>query len=164
MTARLDVAIRAIAPAFTVIAPARTWGMTTQEQTEYARARNLPMSTRTGPHRIHQNVWGRSIECDALGDLWKEAPDDLYTLTKSPEQGPGIPAYAEIEWESGVPVSINGVAMPLTDLLDSLETIAGAHGVGRVDDRLTRRGVARGVRNAGRRRACTPAIARSKVS
>ena len=134
---RLDVAIRAIAPAFTVIAPALTWTMSVQEQTEYARARNLPLSSRTGPYRVHQNVWGRAIECDALGDLWKEAPDDLFTLTKPPEHGPGIPAYAEIEWEAGVPVSINGVAMPLTDLLDSLETIAGAHGVGRVDDRLT---------------------------
>jgi len=73
------------------------------------------------------------VECGALEDPWNEPPEDIYTLTKSPAQAPDAGAYVEIEWERGVPVSVNGVAMPLTELIDSLETIAGVHGVGRID-------------------------------
>ncbi len=54
-------------------------------------------------------------------------------LTKSPAECPDTPAYVEIEFEAGVPTKVNGVAMPLTELISTLETIAGAHGVGRID-------------------------------
>ena len=60
-------------------------------------------------------------------------PEDIYTLTKAPTAAPDVPAYVEVEFEHGVPTKVNGVAMPLTELINSLETIAGAHGVGRID-------------------------------
>ena len=62
-----------------------------------------------------------------------EPPAAIYTLTKAPEECPAEPAYVEIAFERGVPVAVNGVAMPLLDLIASLGTIAGAHGVGRID-------------------------------
>ena len=64
---------------------------------------------------------------------WGEPPEELYTLTKSGSECPNEPAYVELSFERGVPVAINGVAMPLVDLIASLTTIAGAHGVGRLD-------------------------------
>ena len=131
---RLDVSARALNPAITVIAPARVWGMTRPDEIEYARARNIPVpATIESPYSTDANLWGRSIECGVLEDPWAEPPEDVYTLTRAPADCPDLPAYVEIEFEAGVPVGINGVAMPLVELVASLETIAGAHGVGRID-------------------------------
>jgi len=131
---RIDVSARAIDPRIEVIAPARVWGMSRPEEIEYARVRNVPVpTTKSSPYSTDENLWGRSIECGILEDPWNEPPEDIYSLTKSPAEAPDAPAYVEIEWEKGVPVAVNGVAMPLTELISSLETIAGVHGVGRID-------------------------------
>src|SRR5206468_2843286 len=79
------------------------------------------------------NLWGRSIECGVLEDPWREPPEEIYTVTKSPAECPDEAAYVEIAFERGVPTAINGVQMPLVDLIASLGTIVGAHGVGRID-------------------------------
>jgi len=131
---RLDVSARAIEPDIAVIAPAREWGMTRPEEIEYARERGIPVpATVESPYSTDANLWGRSIECGVLEDPGAEPPEEVYTLTKSPADCPAMPAYVEVEFAAGVPVAINGVAMPLVELISSLETIAGAHGVGRVD-------------------------------
>ena len=131
---RLDVSARALNPRISVIAPAREWGMTRPDEIEYARARGIPVpATVESPYSTDANLWGRSIECGVLEDPWQEPPDEIYTLTKSPTECPDEPAYLEIEFEGGVPVKVNGVPMPLVELIGSVETIAGAHGVGRVD-------------------------------
>ncbi len=131
---RMDVSARALEPSIKVIAPAREWGLTRPEEIEYARKRNIPVPvTVNSPYSTDTNLWGRSIECGVLEDPWKEPPDDIYSLTKSPADCPNTPAYVEIEFERGVPVKVNGVAMSLVELISSLETIAGAHGIGRID-------------------------------
>jgi argininosuccinate synthase len=131
---RIDVSARAIDPEIGVIAPAREWGMTRPAEIAYARARNVSVPTTiASPYSTDQNLWGRSIECGVLEDPWNEPPDDIYTLTKAPADAPAAPAYVEIEWRDGVPTSVNGVEMPLVELISSLETIAGVHGVGRID-------------------------------
>ncbi len=131
---RIDVSARAIDPAITVIAPAREWGMTRPEEIAYARVRNVSVPTTvTSPYSTDQNLWGRSIECGVLEDPWTEPPDDIYRLTKAPADAPAAPAYVEVEWQDGVPTAVNGIEMPLVELIDSLETIAGVHGVGRID-------------------------------
>ena len=131
---RIDVSARALEPQVKVIAPARIWGLTRPEEIQYAKERNIPVpATVDSPYSTDTNLWGRSIECGCLEDPWCEPPDDIYLLTKSPAEAPDTPAYVEIEFEKGVPVKINGVAMGLVELITSLETIAGAHGVGRLD-------------------------------
>ena len=131
---RIDVSARAVDPTIQVIAPARVWGMSRPEEIEYARLRSVPVpTTKASPYSTDENLWGRSIECGVLEDPWNEPPDEIYTLTKSPADAPDAPAYVEIEWEKGVPTAVNGVVMPLTELIGSLETIAGVHGVGRID-------------------------------
>ena len=131
---RMDVSARALNPAIQVVAPAREWGMTRPDEMEYAKAHGIPVPTSVeSPYSTDANLWGRSIECGVLEDPWTEPPEDIYTLTKAPTAAPDVPAYVEVEFEHGVPTKINGVAMPLTELINSLETIAGAHGVGRID-------------------------------
>ena len=134
---RISIAARALNPKIKVIAPALEWGlagMTRPETLEYARAHGIDIPAHLdGPYRIDTNLWGRSIECGVLEDPWTEPPDDIYTLTKSPTGCPDEPAYVELTFDAGVPTAINGVAMPLVELIGSLGVIAGAHGVGRVD-------------------------------
>src|SRR5262245_57697773 len=131
---RLDVTTRALNPKLKVIAPARDWGMTRPEEIEYARKRNVPVpATVDSPYSTDTNLWGKSIECGVLEDPWQEPPEEIYTMTKSPAECPDEPAYVEISFERGAPTGINGVSMPPLDLIASLGTIAGAHGVGRID-------------------------------
>src|SRR5687768_8149643 len=67
-------------------------------------------------------------------NLLGRVADGKYVLTKSPETAPDAAAYVEIAFDGGVPVSINDVALPLLELIESLSVIAGQHGVGRVED------------------------------
>ena len=131
---RMDVSARALDPSICVVAPAREWGMTRPDEIEYARMHGIQVSTTVeSPYSTDSNLWGRSIECGVLEDPWTEPPEDIYALTKSPTECPEVPAYVEVDFEVGVPTKVNGVAMPLTELVNSLDTIAGAHGVGRID-------------------------------
>ena len=131
---RIDASARALDPRITVLAPGREWGMSRPDKVEYARARSIPIpAIAPGPYSTDENLWGRSIACGVLEDPWTEPPADIYTLTKPPAEGPDAAAYVEIDWQAGVPTAINGVAMGLVELIDSLETIAGVHAVGRTD-------------------------------
>ena len=131
---RMDVSARALNPAIKVVAPARVWGLTRPDELKYAKEHGIPVPASVeNPYSTDSNLWGRSIECGVLEDPWTEPPDDIYTLTKSPAEAPDVPAYVEVDFELGVPIKINGVAMPLIELINSVETIAGAHGIGRID-------------------------------
>jgi argininosuccinate synthase len=85
---------------------------------------------------VDANIWGRTVTYlggEGAVTEWSEPPEDLFALTRSSGDAPGTPAFVEIEFDRGTPVKINGVPMPVVELIQSLETIAGAHGVGRID-------------------------------
>jgi argininosuccinate synthase len=129
----LEVSVRTLGPSLRVIAPARCWAMTRADEIEYARAHNITVSeTVENRHATDANLWGRSVSFGVLEDTCVEPVEDVYTLTRSPEECPDEPAFIDIEFDSGIPVRANGVEMPLLELIESLETIAGAHGVGRM--------------------------------
>jgi argininosuccinate synthase len=131
---RLDVALRALAPDLPVIGVARSWGLTRPGALEYAASRGLSVPpTFDTPYTVDTNLWGRSIECAALQNGWQEPPTDIYTLSREPEVCAREAAVIEIDFERGVPVAVNGVAMPLVELVDAVGTIAGDHGIGRID-------------------------------
>jgi argininosuccinate synthase len=89
-------------------------------------------------HALDTHIWGRSIGLETSADGGLEVPEDVYTLTRAPKDAPNQPAYLEIEFDQGVPVRVNGIEMLLLEMLESLETIAGAHGVGRSDSVVIR--------------------------
>ena len=131
---RFDVLAGGLCPALKVIAPSREWGLTRSEQTEYARTHGIPVpAAGTSRYRADVNLWGRSVSGGILSDLWTEAPEDAFSLTKAAADCPDVAAHVEIMFERGVPTAINGVEMPMLDLIASLTTIAAAHGVGRID-------------------------------
>ena len=132
--ARLERSVRAIDPSIRVLAPAHAVGLARAAAIEYARERGLPMPPALeSPYTTDVNVWGRSVEGGALEDPWCEAPEEVFLLTRTPADAPDLPAYVEIAFERGAPVSINGIDMGMIELVQCLETIAGAHGVGRLD-------------------------------
>ena len=138
---RLDVTTMALDPKLKIIAPVRIWSMKSrEEEIEYAQKHNIPVPvTKKSPYSIDLNLWGRSIECGILENPWLEPPDDIYELTVSPQKAPDEPTYVEIEFESGIPVKLDGKELSPVDLIDTLSKIGGANGVGRVsfvEDRL----------------------------
>ncbi|MDA1095826.1 MAG: argininosuccinate synthase [Chloroflexi bacterium] len=137
---RLDVSVGALAPDLKVIAPAREWGMTREDEIAYAAQHRIPVpSTVAKPYSTDDNLWGRSIEAGVLEDPWTEPPDNVYEWTKSPLDAPDVPKYVEITFERGVPVAVDGEALSPVALVELLSKVAGDHGVGRVDhveDRL----------------------------
>ncbi len=131
---RFDVVTGALAPDLKVIAPAREWGMTRDEEIEYANKHGIPVPVKKGAaYSVDQNLWGRSVECGVLEDPWAAPPEDVYEWTVSPAIAPDEPRLVEIGFEQGIPVALDGKAMGGVELVTTLARIAGAHGVGRVD-------------------------------
>lgn len=127
---RLEVAAHALNPTMPVFAPARDWGMTRSEVRSYAQSRHLRVPADADrPYTIDANLWGRSIASDGTA---RPRSEDICVLTKAPADCPDEPAYIEVMFDRGAPMAINGVAMPLLDLVGSLVTIVAAHGVGRI--------------------------------
>ncbi|KOP83729.1 argininosuccinate synthase [Cytobacillus solani] len=131
---RFEVAIQALNPDLEVLAPVREWSWSREEEIEYAKQKNIPIPINLdSPFSIDQNLWGRSNECGILEDPWAAPPEEAYELTASLENTPNTPDIIEIGFEKGVPVSLDGKNYSLAELILELNTIAGKHGVGRVD-------------------------------
>ncbi|WP_025028270.1 argininosuccinate synthase [Caldalkalibacillus mannanilyticus] len=131
---RFEVSIQALNPNLKVIAPVREWGMTRDEEIEYAKEKGIPIPVDLdNPFSIDANIWGRACEAGVLENPWVEAPEAAYDWTNPIEATPDQPEYVEIEFVEGVPVALNGQKKDLVELIESLNEIGGKHGVGRID-------------------------------
>lgn len=131
---RFEVAIHSLAPQLKVLAPVRDWTWSREEEINYAIEHNIPVPIDLdNPFSIDQNLWGRSNECGVLENPWTAPPEVAYDLTTSLEYTPDIPEVIEIEFLAGVPIAIDGIETNLPDLIQQLNSIAGKHGVGRID-------------------------------
>jgi argininosuccinate synthase len=132
---RFEVSVAALAPELKILAPLRDWEFKSrEEEIIYARKHNIPVAaTVANPYSIDENIWGTSIECGVLEDPMVEPPADAYQRTTAPELAPDTPEYVEIEFEEGVPVGVEGRRLDPVSLVFTLNDIAGAHGVGRID-------------------------------
>ncbi len=132
---RFEVAIAALAPDIKVIAPLREWEFRSREQEfAYCEKHGIPVSiTKANPYSIDENIWGTSIECGVLEDPMVEPPADVYQRTISPAAAPDKPTTVSLEFHQGIPVGLNGTRMDGVALIDKLNDIAGANGVGRLD-------------------------------
>jgi argininosuccinate synthase len=131
---RFEVSIKALNPALEVIAPVREWSWSREEEIQYAKEKNIPIPIDLdSPYSVDQNLWGRANECGILEDPWATAPEDAYELTVAVEDAPDTPDIIEIEFIHGTPVSVDGVAYSLSDLILHLNDLAGKHGIGRID-------------------------------
>lgn len=131
---RFEVTYQALAPGIKCIAPAREWGMTREQEIDYAAAHGIPVPVgKKSPYSTDTNLWGRSIECGDIEQPDLEAPEDAWEWTVSPLSAPDKPTYVKISFERGAPVALDGEAMSGPELISALNAIAGANGVGRVN-------------------------------
>ncbi|AYA77288.1 argininosuccinate synthase [Bacillus sp. Y1] len=131
---RFEVSISALNPDLKVLAPVREWSWSREEEIEYAKNNGIPIPINLdSPYSIDQNLWGRAAECGVLEDPWAAPPEGAYDITLPLEQTPDQADVVEIEFVSGVPVSLNGKSYPLSELILELNGLAGKHGVGRID-------------------------------
>ena len=128
---RFEVGTRALAPDLNVLAPARVWGLTREDCIEYAAKWDIPLTvTKEKLYSIDENLWGKAIECGVIEDPWNRPPEDVYTMTVPTATEP---TEITIAFESGVPVSLDGVALSPEPLIAELNRVVGSYGYGRLD-------------------------------
>jgi argininosuccinate synthase len=132
---RFELAVKALAPELKIIAPWREWKISSREEAlAYARAHNIPVEqTEVNLYSRDRNIWHLSHEGGLLEDPANEPEEVMWQWTVAPERAPEKPAEVEIGFEAGIPVSVNGKRPGAVALLDELNAIAAAHGVGRID-------------------------------
>ncbi len=132
---RFELTVMALNPKLTVIAPWREWDIRSREDAlAYAAEFNIPVTqTEKDIYSRDRNIFHLSHEGGLLEDPWNEPEQSMYQLSVSPEDAPDEPEYVEIGFDSGTPISINGVAGTSVEIFKELNNLAGKHGVGRID-------------------------------
>jgi argininosuccinate synthase len=132
---RFDVAVQALAPKVSVLAPLRDgMAMTREQEIAYAGQHGIPVAVKPeSPYSIDENLWGRSIEAGVLEDANHQAPEDAFAWTRSIVDSPEESQTLEIAFANGSPVSLDGKPIAPVALVEDLNHRGGLHGVGRID-------------------------------
>ncbi|HPB45828.1 MAG: argininosuccinate synthase [Microthrixaceae bacterium] len=128
---RFEVSTMALAPDLELVAPVRNWGFTREDSIAYAAEHNIPIrATKEKMYSIDDNLWGRAIECGEMEDPWAKPPEGVWEMTRlTATENREI----TIAFERGVPVSVDGTAMPLFEIVEHLNSVVGSYGWGRLD-------------------------------
>lgn len=133
---RFELAYRALAPHLKVIAPWRIWDIKSREDAiNYAEKHNIDLGkiSRTKIYSRDRNIWHISHEGGELEDLINRPNEEMYVLTKSPQNAPDKETTISITFEKGVPVAIDGKKMDSVTLLTVLNRLGSENGIGRAD-------------------------------
>ncbi|MBI4655050.1 MAG: argininosuccinate synthase [Nitrospirae bacterium] len=132
---RFRESISALNPTLNILEPACEWEIKDRNKAiGYALNHGIPLSIdKRRPYSIDNNLWGVSIEGEALEDTVKEPPEDIYKITVSPREAPDNELYMEIGFEKGIPVKINGKFLSPIEMINKLNKIGGLNGIGRID-------------------------------
>jgi len=135
---RFELNAYAINANIQVIAPWREWNLSSRESLmKYAEDHNIEIDyqkqSKKSPYSMDANLLHISYEGDILEDPWREAEDDMWRWTVSPEEAPDKAEYVEITYEKGDIVAINGKTKTPAEVMEDLNSLAGANGVGRLD-------------------------------
>src|SRR2546427_2440326 len=138
---RFELTYAALAPDLQVIAPWREWEFKGREDLiAYVKAKGVPVqATAEKPYSTDRNIWHCSHEGGILEDPSQEAPQHIFMMTTGPVAAPDEPVVVALGFEEGTPVSVDAVPLGPVELLETLNAVAGEHGVGRADaveDRL----------------------------
>src|SRR5689334_5094308 len=132
---RFELTYYALQPDIKVIAPWREWDFKGRtDLIAYAKEHNIPVTaTAEKPYSTDANLMHISYEGGILEDPWAEPPENIFQLTRSPENARSEAQYIEISFEKGEPVAIDGRKLDPVTLLETLNKLGGEHGIGRVD-------------------------------
>ncbi|MGA7614686.1 MAG: argininosuccinate synthase [Thermoanaerobaculia bacterium] len=132
---RFELAYQALAPELAVIAPWREWTINSREDAiDYASSKGIPIPvTKKDPYSRDRNLWHLSHEGGPLEDPAFEPEASMFKLTVDPMEASDVPEKVTVTFVEGLPVAVNGRALPPAELIDALNAIGGRHGVGRAD-------------------------------
>ncbi|MCC6285287.1 MAG: argininosuccinate synthase [Phycisphaerales bacterium] len=132
---RFEVTYAALAPDLQVIAPWREWDLRGREDLlAFLKKRNIATNaSATKAYSRDRNLWHISHEGGGLENPWNAPPEDAWMMTTAPDRAPETPRDVLIDIEAGRPVAVDGLPMPGERMVEHLNTLAGAHGVGRID-------------------------------
>lgn len=135
---RFELGAYALKPGIKVIAPWREWDLTSRETLmAYCEKHNIPVdfskAKKKSPYSMDANLLHISYEGGILEDPWAEAEEDMWRWSVAPEAAPDAPEYVEITFAGGDPVALNGKILSAATILETLNKIGGAHGIGRLD-------------------------------
>lgn len=132
---RFELAVQALNPDLKIIAPWREWEIASREEAmDYAKARGIPVPvTKNEPYSRDRNLWHLSHEGGELEEPWNEHRQEMYKIITPPEQAPDKATYVEIDFEQGTPVAIHKQRQNPINLLDRLNKVGAANGVGVAD-------------------------------
>lgn len=129
---RFELTVKALDPDLQIVAPWREWNIRSREDAiDYANAHQIPITvTKEKIYSQDRNLWHLSHEGGDLEDPWNEPQGAMLQLVVPAEEAPDQPSYVEIEFQQGVPVAVDGVKLGSVQLVEKLNQIAGANGVG----------------------------------
>ena len=134
---RFELGAYALKPGIKVIAPWREWDLNSRDKLmDYCAEHIIPVEMKRGkksPFSMDANLLHISYEGGNLEDPWSEAEDDMWRWTVSPEEAPDQATYMNISYQKGDIVAIDGEAMSPATVIEYLNKVAGANGVGRLD-------------------------------
>ncbi len=132
---RFELTYMALAPHLPVIAPWREWDIVSREDAlDYAAKHGVPLAQKKGDlFSRDANLWHVSHEGGPLEDPNTPAPDSVWKMTQNTADQPANPEVVAIAFERGRPVAVNGRTLGPVELVETLNAIAGRHGVGRID-------------------------------
>ncbi len=134
---RFELGYYALKPDVKVIAPWREWDLNSREKLlAYAESHGIPIEQKRGkksPYSMDANLLHISYEGGILEDPWAEPEESMWRWTTAPEQAPDEPVYLELSYRRGDIVAIDGEALSPAQVMSRLNTLAGRHGVGRLD-------------------------------
>ncbi len=135
---RFELGGYALKPGVKVIAPWREWDLTSREKLmDYCETHNIPVdfakNKKKSPYSMDANLLHISYEGGNLEDPWWEPEEDMWRWSVSPETAPDKPTYVTLTYQKGDIVAIDGKPTSAAQVLEQLNTVAGANGIGRLD-------------------------------
>ena len=135
---RFELAIKRFAPGMKIIAPWREWSIKSRdEEIDYAEAHNVPLKiSRETNYSKDKNLWHLSHEGLDLEDPANEPDLDkpgFLEMGVSPYKAPDTPTYVTLDFEAGAPVAVDGVRMKASKIIEKLNELGGANGIGIID-------------------------------
>ena len=135
---RFELGAYALKPDVKVIAPWREWDLLSREKLmryaeEHGIAVDFAKKGKKSPYSMDANLLHISYEGDILEDPWAEPEEDMWRWSVSPEAAPDEPSYVELDYENGDIVAVDGEAMGAAAVMEYLNKVGGANGIGRDD-------------------------------
>lgn len=128
---RFEVALRTLSPDLTVLAPVRDNNWVREEQLQYLKRNNLPLPAQGSAYSINRGLWGITIGGRETLTSATSLPEAAWVLSAQAFDKPQAPSDHSLTFTQGVPVALDGTALDPVELIEALERLGGAYGIGR---------------------------------